>query len=393
MSVLASAAVAVGTAAALAVAGAPAALAADGHHGHHGSRHAGAVFVQTNARAENSVVAFARGADGALTRVGEFATGGRGGVERNVPLDALASQDSLTYDPVHRILLAVNAGSDTITSFAVDGTHLQRRQVLDSGGQFPVSLTARHGLVYVLNAGGVGNVTGFRVDGTGRLHRLPHASADLGLDNTAQPDFITAPADIALTPDGEHLAVTTKANNTIEVFGVHGGRLTEPVANPSAGGVPFAVAFDPAGRLVVANASSTVSTYVVRDDGTLRTVTAALDDGQAALCWIAAAGDTFFGANAGSNTISAFAVDGAGNATLTGSPDGIVAHTDAGPIDLDVTNDGTLLYVENALAGTVEGYRIGAGGTLTKVAAADGLPQFDTAGGGAAAGMEGLVAL
>jgi DNA-binding beta-propeller fold protein YncE len=387
MSVLRSASLAVATAAALAVSAAPASFAADS------GGHAGAVFVQTNDRTENSVVAFARAADGTLTRTGEFGTGGRGGVERNVPLDSLASQDSLAYDPGHHLLLAVNAGSDTITTFGVDGTALRRRQVLPSGGRFPVSVTAKGNTVFVLNAGGFGNVTGYRIDATGVLHALPRATVDLGLDNTERPDFITAPADIAIAPDGESVVVTTKANNTVDVLAFHGGHLAAPVENPSAGAVPFAVSFDPRGRLVVANASSTVSTYDLRTDGTLDSVTGALPDGQAALCWIAASGDTFFGANAGSDTISAFRVDAAGNATLTGSPDGVVAHTDAGPIDLDVTDDGSLLYVENALAGTVEGYRIGAGGALTKVAATGGLPAFDAANGGAAAGIEGLVAL
>ena len=392
MSVLARLAVAAASAAtlsALSVVPATASFAADSGDG----PAAGAVFVQTNGRAANTVVAFSRSASGALTRVGEFATGGKGGVEVGVPLDALASQDSLTYDAAHHLLFAVNAGSDTLTSFDVHGAQLVRRQIVPSGGQFPVSVTAQHGRVFVLNAAGSGNVTGYRIDATGLLHAVPHGSVDLGLDNAARPNFLTAPADIAITPDDEHVVVTTKANGDLDVLGVDRGRLSAPVHNRSAGAVPFAVAFDSRQRLVVANASSTVSTYAVRDDGTLRTITAAVPDGQAALCWIVGAGDTFFGANAGSDTISAFAVDGDGNATLTGSPDGVVAHTSGGPIDLDVTADGSLLYAENAIAGTVDAYRIGSGGQLTPVGVTTGLPTFDVAGAGAASGMEGLVAI
>src|SRR5262245_64744728 len=79
--------------------------------------HGGAVFVQTDDLNHNSVVAFNRDDHGQLHRVGEFFTGGRGGVEQDVPLDSLASQDSLTYDRVHQLLFAVNAGSHTITTF------------------------------------------------------------------------------------------------------------------------------------------------------------------------------------------------------------------------------------------------------------------------------------
>jgi 6-phosphogluconolactonase (cycloisomerase 2 family) len=351
----------------------------------------GAVFVQTDDLEHNSVVAFTRDSAGQLDRVGEFPTGGRGGVERDVPLDSLASQDSLTYDAAHHLLVAVNAGSNTVTTFAVSGAHLSRLQTVPSGGVFPVSVTASHDRLYVLNAGGAGNVTGYQINAAGRLNALPGASRDLGLDNAPRPEFITAPADIATTPDGAHVVVTTKANNTIDVFNVTSGRLSAPVENTAAAPVPFAVAFDSQARLVVANAgNSSVSTYGVKEDGTLETLTAGVEDGQAALCWLVGTGDTFFGGNAGSSSISAFAVDAAGHASLTGTPDGVVAHTgggSGGTIDLAITRDGSLLYAENAFAGTVEGYQIQADHTLQLVATATGLPQFN------GHGMEGLVAL
>ena len=350
-----------------------------------------AVFVHTDDLENNSVVAFSRDAEGQLERVAEFFTGGQGGVERNVPLDSLASQDSLVYDAEHRLLFAVNAGSDTVTSFAVEGTQLTRRQTVPSGGVFPVSVSAAHDRLYVLNAGESGNVTGYRITPAGRLAALPGASRDLGLNNDARPDFITAPADIAQTPDGEHVVVTTKANNTVDVFNVDRGRLSAPIRNAAASAVPFAVAFDSVGRLAVANAgNSSVSSYRVNADGTLTTITAGIEDGQAALCWLVAAGDTLFGANAGSSTISAFAVDVDGNVSLTGTPDGVVARTGGGTggtIDLAVTADQKFLYAENAFAGSVEGYRINADHTLDLVDAVDGLPKFD------GHGMEGLVAI
>jgi 6-phosphogluconolactonase (cycloisomerase 2 family) len=354
----------------------------------HGAR---AVFVQTDDLQHNAIVAFRRDADGHLTRVGEVLTGGRGGVEQDVPLDSLASQDSLTYDAEHRLLFAVNAGSDTVTSFRVTGAHLTRVQTVRSGGVFPVSVSAGHDRLFVLNAGGSGNVTGYRITASGVLESLPRASRDLGLSNVARPEFITAPADIAQTSDGNQVVVTTKANNTIDVFNVTRGRLSAPVKNTAASAVPFAVSFDPHGRLAVANAGdSSLSTYRVKADGTLETITAGTQDGQAALCWLVGTGDTFFGGNAGSSTISAFAVDDAGSVSLTGTPDGVVAHTGGGAggtIDLAITGDEQFLYAENSFAGNVEGYRIRPDHTLALVDTAGGLPQFN------GHGMEGLVAL
>jgi 6-phosphogluconolactonase (cycloisomerase 2 family) len=350
-----------------------------------------AVFVQTDDLNHNSVVAFARDANGQLHRIGEFLTGGRGGVEQDVPLDSLASQDSLTYDRAHQLLFAVNAGSNTVTSFRVAGAHLIRLQTVPSGGVFPVSVSAGHDHLYVLNAGGSGNVTGYRINPAGHLAALPGGSHDLGLSNESRPEFLTAPADITQTADGGHVIVTTKANNTIDVFNVQQGRLSAPVKNAAASAVPFAASFDSHGRLAVANAGdSSVSSYRLLGDGTLQTITAGTQDGQAALCWLVGTGDTFFGGNAGSSTISAFAVAADGTVSLTDTADGVVAHTGGGTggtIDLAVTTDQRFLYAENSFAGTVEAYRIQPDHTLQLVDTATGLPQFDEHG------MEGLVAL
>lgn len=378
----------IGTAGLAVAAVAPPSFAATASHTPTSGR---AVFVQTDDLNHNSIVAFRRADDGRLRRVGEFFTGGRGGVEQDVPLDSLASQDSLTYDHDHRLLFSVNAGSNTVTSFQVSGAHLTRLQTVDSGGVFPVSVTAGHNRLYVLNAGGTGNVTGYRINDAGRLSALPGASRDLGLENQDRPEFITAPADIAQTADGDHVIVTTKANNTVDVFNIHDGRLSAPVKNPAASAVPFAISFDAKGRVAVANAGdSSVSSYRLHADGTLATITAGTQDGQVALCWLVGTGDTFFGGNAGSSTVSAFAIAADGTVSLTGSADGVVAHTGGGTggtIDIAVTSDQRFLYVENSFAGTVEAYRIQADHTLRLVDTATGLPQFN------GHGMEGLVAL
>ena len=110
------------------------------------------VFVQTAEASGNTVVELERTRGGGLVQRGEFPTGGVGGTLDGAVADQLASQGSLTYDERSRLLYAVNAGSDTITVFAVHGARLDRRQVIASGGRFPVSVTAHGDLVYVLNA-------------------------------------------------------------------------------------------------------------------------------------------------------------------------------------------------------------------------------------------------
>src|SRR5437764_12061121 len=100
----------------------------------------GAVFVQTNELDGNHVVAYARAADGSLTRAGTFATGGAGGAQAGAVVDKLASQGSLALDTVHQLLFAVNAGSDSLSVFSVEGTQLDLEQVISSGGSFPSSV-------------------------------------------------------------------------------------------------------------------------------------------------------------------------------------------------------------------------------------------------------------
>ena len=93
--------------------------------------------------------------------------------------DHLASQGSLVYDAAHKLLIAVNAGSDSVTTFRVQGDRLGLADVVASGGGFPASVAVHRNLVYVLNAGGAGSVTGFRIVGND-LRPIPGSDRLLG---------------------------------------------------------------------------------------------------------------------------------------------------------------------------------------------------------------------
>ena len=183
---VAAAAVAIAATPAFATASSPASATAGTGGGH-------AVFVQTDNTAGNRVVAYRRAADGTLSPAGSYATGGRGGILAGSVVDHTASQGSLTYDPRHGLLYAVNAGSDTISVFAVRGDRLALREVLSSGGTFPVSVAVHGDLVYVLNALNGGSVQGYRVLGS-FLAPLPGSHRALGLDPNATPSSPPPPA-------------------------------------------------------------------------------------------------------------------------------------------------------------------------------------------------------
>lgn len=72
----------------------------------------------TNSTATQFTSSSAR--DGRLSSAGTYATGGKGGDQVDAPTDSLASQGSLVYDDRSGLLLAVNAGSGTVTSFRVE---------------------------------------------------------------------------------------------------------------------------------------------------------------------------------------------------------------------------------------------------------------------------------
>jgi 6-phosphogluconolactonase (cycloisomerase 2 family) len=322
------------------------------------------VFVQTDNPAGNQVVAYHRNADGTLVGAGAYATGGVGGVLNGSQVDHLASQGSLTYDPLQNLLYAVNAGSNSVSVFSVRGDQLALRQVIPSGGDFPVSVAVHGSSVYVLNALSA-SVQGY-VSFFGRLYPLPGSTRSLGFSvpsDTTQ--FVSTPGQVAFSPNGSQLLVTTKASGSdIDVFGVgqFGYLSGSPVVNAEPGAVPFAVTFDPSGHLVVSDAgTNALSTFTLSPTGTVTPIDTVLT-GQSATCWVATAQGYFFASNAGSADLTTFQEQPSGQLTLLQE-----TGTDPGTVDAAASADGQDLYVQTGGTGTVDEFRVGPGGSLTPI--------------------------
>jgi 6-phosphogluconolactonase (cycloisomerase 2 family) len=361
VAVLAATGLATVAAAALA---APASAAATTAHGPFPGPARHAVFVQTDNLTGNQVVAYKRSAAGRLTLAGTYNTGGRGGQLTGSAVDHLASQGSLQYDPRQRVLIAVNAGSNTVSVFWVFGDRLFLRQVVSSGGTFPVSVAIHDNLVYVVNALKGGSVQGYRLF-FGHLFPVAGSSRALNLDPSATPQFTNTPGQVAFSRDGSQLIVTTKANgNDIDVFGVgSGGRLTaSPVVNSEPGAVPFGITFDQSGHLVIADAgTNALSTFTLNSDGTVTPIDS-VGTGQAATCWVTPARGALFASNAGSANISGYTSAASGHLTLLGQ-----TATDPGTVDAAATPGGKFLYVQTGGNGIVDEFSVGSGGSLTSV--------------------------
>lgn len=323
-----------------------------------------AVFVQTNDAERNAIAAFNLNADGTLTFLASYPTRGKGGRQAGSGSDPLASQGSLVRVPEASLLLAVNAGSDTVSVFHIDGNRLELEQVLPSGGQFPTSFAVQGNLVYVLNAGGDGAVSGYQIS-NGQLAPIAGSTRTLGLANDNPPFFLNSPAEVGFTPDGQHLIVTTKTHGTVDVFSVetNGQLSTAPVKNPAAN-LPFAFVFDAESHLVLNfAANSSLETFTVNANNTITPVSGPVSDGQKALCWVTPARGFEYTSNTASSTVSQFRINDDGGVRLV---NGQAAGNIPGAID-SASADGLYLYVQGGLDGSIHVFSISSAGTLTHI--------------------------
>ncbi|MGE5102632.1 MAG: lactonase family protein [Deltaproteobacteria bacterium] len=340
------------------VAGSSPALAADDS--------TGAVYTLTNAASGNRVLIFDRAADGTLMAAGSVATGGNGGT--------LGSQGSLATSGDQRWLYAVNSGSNTISALAIQSNTLSLASVVASGGVAPNSVTAHGDLVYVLNAGGTPNISGF-TSRDGVLQPIAGSTRPLGHSNAGA-------VEIAFSPSGRVLVVSDKAANAIETFVLDDhGIPSSATVFASSGPAPFGFAFSNENTLVFSEAasvpagSSSASSYAISHDGSITTVSGSVSTTQGAACWLVATRDGRFAytANAASGSLSLFAITPSSGALSL--QQAVAAGGLAHPIDMALTDNNHVLYVLDA--GSIVGYRLSADGSLTWISST---PMAGTAG-------------
>ncbi len=335
----------------------------------------GNVYVMTNQTAGNSIMAFNRAANGALHVVGTFPTGGLGFGSGN---DPLGSQGSLLLSDDGHFLIAVNAGSNDISVMQAGASGLKLVGTFPSGGTEPTSLALYKDILYVLNAGGTPNITGFELNPDGALTMLPGSSRPLAGGTAA------GPAQVGFTPDGSFLVVTEKSTNLIDTYRVlPSGLANAPVSNTSNGATPFGFAFGRSDALVVSEVAggsggtSAASSYQVSmPSGTLTTVSPSVGDTQMAACWAVATNDGRFVylVNAGSGTLSSYRVGLRGQLTLLNATAGTIG-TGTAPVDAAITSNSAFLYVLDDGTGAVSAFGIGIDGSLTAFSGAGGLPS------------------
>jgi 6-phosphogluconolactonase (cycloisomerase 2 family) len=324
----------------------------------------GHLYTMTNAAAGNDVLVYERGGHGALSLAQTVSTAGLGTGA------GLGSQGAVTLSQDGNWLFVVNAGSGTVSTFSVGHKGLTLASTVPGGGADPVSVTEFDGIVYVLNGGVDGNVSGFRNE-AGRL--APLADGVRPLSDASN----VGPAEVLFDRFGRTLAVTEKATNRVTTYAARAdGTLGQPVVTAAAGVTPFGFVFDVSDHLLSAEAgSSSLSSYklVGIPATTPKVISGAVPNFQAAACWAAVTPDGRFAftANAATPSISTYDVAPNGELALAYSlPEAAGAH----PVDMAVSADGDTLFVLNTGNGTIASFGIGHRGALTPQATMTGLP-------------------
>jgi 6-phosphogluconolactonase len=330
-------------------------------------RRRGAVYTLSNAATGNAVIEFARARDGELAQVASYPTGGLGTGA------GLGSQGAVVLNKSGRWLLAVDAGSDEISVFAVTHRGLRQTDRIGSGGDMPISVTIHGRLVYVLNAGGDGNITGFWLGSQGQLSPISGSTRPLS-------SAASAPAQVEFTPDGDRLVVAEKDAHVISTYRIgSSGRARGPVVNPSEGMTPFGFAFDQRGHLIVSEAfggapgASAVSSYRIGGGGHLRTLSASVGTTQKAACWTVVIGRFAYVTNTGSGTVSSYRIERTGEIHLLDADAGLTG-AGSSPIDAAASRGGRFLYVLGDGTDEITAFRVRANGSLIEIDADGGLP-------------------
>lgn len=388
------------------------------------SNFVGGTYVMTNDFDQNSILAYARRPNGTLSFLGSFKTGGKGAeLGNNDGVDPLVSAYSVVLTPDYRFLLAVNAGSNSVSVFKVlPDFKLHLSSIQRVAGMGPVSIAYSQNIVYVASADADGKFEGGN-DQKGVLSGFKLTKFGYLVPIHKSVRVLTArPATIQFSPDGHALLVsfvnagaaelnTTKVDE-IAAFAVNSsGRLSRsPVDTASSTmlnnkerrNLPTAIGFETvkvrgAQYVIVTEArvigpdgksapiqTPSISTWRLTGTHKLKPVQLdvlvgkSITRGQRATCWIefSKSAANFWVANTGSGSVSSFSFN-SGISELSRE----VEATLPAPIDLWRSKDGKFLY--QLYNGHIAVFEIGSGGRtgiLTKIQTVDNLPDRNVQG-------------
>jgi len=309
-------------------------------------------YIESNLKSGNSVLVFAQKPGGQLILEDEVRSGGYGYGE------ALGTQGALAVSKNDNLLFAVNAGSNSISSFRINPVTggLKLLFSVATSGQVPASLTIHGNKLYVLNNltstinGYTFNANGFLTPIAGSEHILSGMNVDA--------------AQIKFSPDGLALYITEKKTNIIDKFNLDaGGMIISSQQITSHGIEPFGFDFARENKyMIVSNAANgfsgagSATSYKFSATG-LDNISGPISNYQSAPCWLATTqhGVYAYVANTATNNISSYYIDPNGALTLIKT---IAAeHDGKAPIDIAISADNKFAYQLYAGSYSVVSYK------------------------------------
>jgi len=333
------------------------------------------LYTQSNETA-NTIVHFSRSATtGAITLVDHTATGGAGlnGIKvggTTAGPDSLGSQYSVIVTPDKTTLVAVNAGDNSISTFAINQVtgSLTLNKNTPTSGLTPNSLAFSSGYLYVTFQGGTNQVGAYKLNADGSLSQI-------GLYNLGVPG--AAPTQMVISPNGSFVVVSAGAGasvNAIVSLPINSdGSLDTPTINTVA--TPFAGAFVQTTSDWVYFATNIgakgLGSYAFSTFGSLTSI-ASGTSGIGAPCWlsITPSNQLAYVGN-GTGIISSYAITSAGavsllNANAATEPS-VITGVSSVAADSWVSADGKYLYEDYLGDDKVVSYSISSTGVLTKI--------------------------
>ncbi len=324
------------------------------------------LYTESNSLETNYILTYKISNKGFLHLAGSTASGGAGAGK------PLGSQGALVVDKAHEWLYAVNAGSNSVSSFKIDGGKLTLAHTVTTGGIKPVSVSVYNDRLVVLNNGS-DNINGFKIGAGGTLTPIEGSLKSLSGAGVDAPQ-------VSFTPGGELVIVTEKATNILGTFKVkYDGSLSDGIFTPSVGKTPFGFEFSRQRFLIVSNAAGgavaggSATSYVTANGGVPEDINGAVANFKGAPCWVAITkhGRFAYITNTASNNVSSYYIGPWGGLYLVQSE---AAKTDMSPLDIVVAANNFYVYVLNSKSNTIGQYQRKHFGGLELKSTTSGLP-------------------
>ena len=348
------------------------------------------VYSISNAVPNNTLIKFVQRGNGTLKKVQTIKTGGSGGLAPQPGCEPPGGCPMLdTQSEVvtwKKFVFAVNAGSDSFTSFIEKKNgKLKRVDVQSSMGDFPNSIAVKRGVLYVLNSHS-DSIAGFKFDTkTGEIKRIVNSVRSLAAAQIAQG---LSPRQIGFDRTGGVVIVTrlSPLPGSIDTFVLNSkNRPGQAVANAPTTPLPFGFAVDRYNNLVMSQVSAppelampgNTATYDINTQtGQVTPIETVTADGVAP-CWVVVTRDGRYafvvntGGGAPPATVARYSLTSAGDLTLLGVTGENNANGDQfARTDEVLSRNGRYLFVLNpGIMGNISQidiYRV-SGGSLTLV--------------------------